>query len=138
VTEQESDTTGEYGLVFTSTRRYAPPEIVGQERPGRSADLFSLGCLFYKMILEILCMESHAIEEAYLHSLESLHNFTLSMRDHCSAAEGLRIPRSHIRRLSDLILQMTQKDPHDRPTAADVADGLGSNPGCWPAPEDPA
>jgi hypothetical protein len=98
--------------------------------------MFSLGCLYFEMLLEILCVQSHAIHDPYSRSLGKVHASTATIRNHSGVAEGLRIPRSHVCRLSDFVTQMTQANPEDRPTAADVADGLGSNPCCWLEPED--
>jgi hypothetical protein len=72
------------------------------------------------MLLQILCVDEHKIKSGYATSLPELHSVIAQLCHHNGIVEGLRIPRSQISRLGELILKMTQHDC------------------CYLEPEDPA
>jgi serine/threonine protein kinase len=138
ILEHDGSTTGTTGVPAFATCRFAPPEVLNYERRGRAADIFSLGCVFYEMLLQILCVNEHKIKSGYAMSLPELHSVIAQLCHHNGIVEGLRIPRSQISRLGELILKMTQHDQRDRPIAEYVAHTLGANDCCYLEPEDPA
>jgi serine/threonine protein kinase len=129
--------TGTEGPPAFITQRYAAPEMLDHTRRGRSADIFSLGCTFYEMLICILCAHDHDIDSLYARSLPQLRMFTGDLGNHTGVAEGLRITRSQINRMANLITGMTRENPEDRPTAESIALALGANDCCYLEPEDP-
>jgi hypothetical protein len=129
---------------FEGTDEYAAPEAVRPAQHGRSADIFSLGCVF----LEILCVILTAnLDRTVRGSLRSLTPYRLNVRDirdwidfQIRAEE-----RSSDRRLVPLLKlsrKMIAEDPRERPKISDVVRDLADSHArggvamfcskCWP------
>jgi serine/threonine protein kinase len=101
------------------TLKYRAPEVAAFERTGRSADIFSLGCIFF----EIVGLQSYtlleqkemrlAMDGSFQNNLdailESLETFGSTSLDY--------LPMS-------LVRQMISRDPKDRPEASTVCKTL--------------
>jgi serine/threonine protein kinase len=128
---------------FEGTDEYAAPEAVRPAPHGRSADIFSLGCVF----LEILCVILTAtLNRNVPGSLRSLMPYRLNVRrirdwvDFQVRAEE-RNPDRRLVPLLKLSRKMIAEDARDRPKISDVVRDLAATHAsgvtmfctkCWP------
>lgn len=95
------------------TRRYAAPETLADNYHGKSADVFSLGCVFLELLASLYRESLPLNREAFTERHDSL------------VAWAARIKRqNHGNDLADLcrtVILMISKDPEDRPTMGYVS-----------------
>ena len=100
------------------TLRYCAPEVASYEKSGRSADIFSLGCVFLEMV--IVLSRNHTLED--INKLRPLKNQSyeanLKHRDQWLALAGPTDTKT--RHLLDEIKQMLNHDRTMRPTAKEL------------------
>jgi len=112
------------------TAAYAAPEVVRQETRNRSADIFSLGCVFLEMATVILGETLERLHEsvrpAYSSSLDKMGEWVIHLKSlQLRHKKPLNTSRARCqfsldRKLNDAaldcILQMMSAIPQDRPT----------------------
>ncbi len=109
------------------TCRYMPPEqITGDEELTGSVDLYALGCILYEMLIGRTPFDGHTIVEIFEAHLNDL------------PASPRELVRDCPTELSDLVLQLLEKSPVDRPAEARtvqaaLADILRGRPMRWEA-----
>jgi ankyrin repeat protein len=135
--------------VTAMTRMYCAPEVSDQEKRGRSADIFSLGCVFLEMVTILCC---HLLDdfvdfrcsdsgESFHANLSKVHEWanSLAFNDPFITIER-RASLAKLERhqhLIGLIKAMLNADPANRPTALLLAQQLGGpNPCCSLEPEE--
>jgi serine/threonine protein kinase len=115
------------------TRTYAAPEVVGQDKRGFSADIFSLGCVYLEMLATLLSdLEPMCNERLKLQKLRcnengdtSYHANIKALQEWCDSKSQryLTLSGMHIRvgRMSsdypELLPRMISKSPNLRPDA---------------------
>lgn len=108
--------------VERDTAKYFAPEVAKYERSGRSADVFSLGCMFLEIVA--LCRGDPLRD---LRRLRPAENFSFQANLHLREQwfvllKGRQI---HIQHLLCEIEHMIDPDPRMRPTASDLVKHLG-------------
>jgi serine/threonine protein kinase len=101
------------------TLRYCAPEVSSYEKSGRSADIFSLGCVFLEMA--IVLSHNHTLED--VDKLRPLKNQSYEANlDHIDQWLALAEPtETKTQHLLDEIKQMLNHDRARRPTAKALA-----------------
>jgi len=104
------------------TAKYFAPEVAKYERSGRSADIFSLGCMFLEMAA--LC-GGGSLQD--LRRLRPAENFSFQANLHLRQQwfALLKSRQIHIQHLLCEIEHMIDPDPQIRPTAGDLVKHLG-------------
>ena len=101
------------------TAKYMAPEMAAFSPNGRSADIFSLGCIFLE-ILVLAWTDNHKYlrdlrtshDKSFQANLESIHQYLRG--DHIW---GRSITKGHIQ---EVLRRMLSKEPQDRPTIQEV------------------
>ncbi len=130
------------------TPMYCAPEVYTQDWRGRSADVFSLGCVFAE-IQTTLCGRSiedfrefrAGDDESYHSNLARVDNWLISVVQHrwqrvldgitdedCIISSVDKAQRLVF--ILDHIRKMLKEEPKDRPTAKELLKRLGSNSCC--------
>jgi serine/threonine protein kinase len=101
------------------TLRYCAPEVSSYEKSGRSADMFSLGCVFLEMV--VVLTHSHTLTD--LSKLRPLKNHSYEANlDHIDQWLALAEPtETKTQHLLYEIKQMLDRDRTRRPTAKALA-----------------
>ena len=101
------------------TLRYCAPEVSSYEESGRSADIFSLGCVFLEMV--VVLSYNHTLAD--LNKLCPLKNQSYEANlDHIDQWLALAEPtETKTQHLLDEIKQMLNRDRTRRPTAKALA-----------------
>ena len=98
------------------TPTYASPEVAAGEIHGRASDIFSMGCVLTEMMTVYSGM---TIESLRLHRRgKPFHEALDSIRSFVTILDDMMIGK-------DIILEMLQEDPNDRPSLID-RQGSGS------------
>ncbi|OCL11838.1 kinase-like protein [Glonium stellatum] len=108
--------------VERGTAKYFAPEVAIYERSGRSADIFSLGCMFLEMVA--LCRGSSLQD---LRRLRPAENFSFQANLHLRR-EWFTLLKSRQIRIQHLLCeieQMIDPDPEMRPMASELMEHLG-------------
>ncbi|KAB2099834.1 hypothetical protein AG0111_0g11992 [Alternaria gaisen] len=115
------------------TPRYCAPEVYNCEQRGRSADVFSLGCVFLEILTTICYIDLHNFTDARRGDGddESFHaNLDRAVEWACqnlaasspvlknSACAVLR--DSELETITSLVIKMVAHDPEERPTSEDI------------------
>ena len=107
------------------TRRYCAPEVVGGDARSRSADVFSLGCVFLEMLGKIFqcCLEDFNDDDPYDTYLQDhwvqvsdLLNSLTTRMDLYQSLKFTKVPR--------LTQRMLATEPTERPKALELASEL--------------
>jgi len=113
------------------TPKYCAPEVYNSEERGRSADIFSLGCVF----MEISCViagihpqdfaivrRGPGIDESFHANIDRVvvwaHDFLYAGL--CSWLSYLRYGDLYSKALVEVLINMVRRDPGERPTATEV------------------
>ena len=90
---------------IVGTPRYMSPEqtLSARSSLGPASDIFSLGVLFYQMLTGEIPFRGDSLEELLFH-----------IRETPVAEPRERVPGIHVR-LAELVMQMLEKDPEQRP-----------------------
>lgn len=121
------------------TPRYCAPEVYKRERRGRSADVFSLGCVFLEILTAICHMDLHKFTDARRGDGddESFHanldrTIEWARRNLCASSSELK---DHgcvvgddlmLKYVAELVISMVAQEPEKRPRAAEVRKRLKS------------
>lgn len=115
------------GPAFGHTVMYCAPEVISAERRSRSADIFSLGCVFTELAT---ALDERSISDyydfrmkkgdkyargethAYFATLDLVDSWFLDASDHVKVL------------YRDVIKPMLSKEPESRPTAAETSDAV--------------
>jgi serine/threonine protein kinase len=127
---------------ITKTPKYCAPEVAEEDSRGRSADIFSLGCVFLE-IQTVLCyrmmgdLEDHLSCRPFHRSLPKV----LSWVDELAQQDSFVAPecQAHIgqqksmrnRALVSVIKRMLSSNPKERPHARNLEAFFGSNGCCF-------
>jgi hypothetical protein len=119
------------------TPRYCAPEVYNDEPRGRSADMFSLGCVFLEILTVICGIDLHNFTDARRGDGddESFHaNLERTVKWACTnlCASSSRLKNSNCAVVSDteldqvvaLVIGMVTREPWKRPTAVEVCNHL--------------
>ncbi|KAF2113256.1 kinase-like domain-containing protein [Lophiotrema nucula] len=110
------------------TPRYFAPEVANYEPSGRSADIFSLGCIYVEMLYVYSLLP---LKHLYARQTLRDHSFHANLESVIGGLTDvlLRYPLLSNREqlFSDLVLQMLKVDHHDRPSALEILDTLRSD-----------
>jgi serine/threonine protein kinase len=98
------------------TPKYFAPEVANYQPVGRSADIFSLGCMFLEMVLPSL---NRPFSELRNIRTEQDHSFQANL-NHINQWLAHVAPDSFCQRVLGLIRHMIHPTPENRPTALDV------------------
>ena len=131
------------------TRRYAAPEVVEQDRRGLQADVFSLGCVFVEIGATIAAIHPvPTIGPLMAAPVEDLEKRLASNRDGDSSYNAnIQLVQEFVHQLNlgnilryylqfrlryahDIIAQMLEPHPTNRPTARVVAAYFGGGKAC--------
>ncbi|PMD14608.1 hypothetical protein NA56DRAFT_610010 [Hyaloscypha hepaticicola] len=112
------------GYAFGFTRLYCAPEVIAQSRRGRSADIFSLGCVFSEMIT---VLDKRRVEDYYKFRVTpdedscngETHAYWKTLH---KVAEWFS--RTSRPRFWKIVQGMLEENPEARPSAAVFMDGL--------------
>ena len=138
------------------TPRYCAPEVYKYERRGRSADIFSLGCVFLE-ILTVCCglslhafadvRRGHGDDESFHANLERVYTWIQSKIKylHFVPGEWSILLLDEFEDLVTLFEHMIQQDPNERPPALEVLKFFSDLPpdskfapeGCCTLPPEP-
>jgi serine/threonine protein kinase len=128
------------------TPKYCAPEVYNYEERGRSADVFSLGCVFLEILTTICYIDLHDFTDARRGDGddESFHaNLDRAVewaRQNLCASSSLLVDAActvvddnEIEIVTELAISMVAQEPEKRPTAAEVHDSLWfpAEPGVW-------
>ncbi|CAN9436263.1 unnamed protein product [Alternaria sp. RS040] len=113
------------------TPRYCAPEVYNDEQRGRSADVFSLGCVFLEILTAICCIDLQVFADARRGDGddESFHanlDRTIEWARRNLFASSYDVMLSRVVHANDFksvvksVISMVAKKPEKRPTAADV------------------
>jgi serine/threonine protein kinase len=118
------------------TRMYAAPEVILQETRGFSADVFSLGCVFMEMLATLVSKpgrnerqtlvdvrKSHSGDSSFHANLTAVQSWYQEafLAELDSGPDHLFLPRC----LLDVVPEMVQSSPTQRPLAAALEESLG-------------
>jgi len=108
------------GRPDSMTRRYCAPEVLEYDKRNFAADVFSLGCVFFEMLLRLSRLTEHKDkeDEGYPGIMDAIHTLL-------PTAE---VP-PNLLCLSDIIILMTAKDPLRRPLSEEIAANVCSREG---------
>ncbi|KAK2813691.1 hypothetical protein FQN50_000089 [Emmonsiellopsis sp. PD_5] len=125
------------------TTRYIAPELASDKPRGRSADIFSLGCVFLEIIEVLNGISLKEFEATILESHDTttlrFYNALPNIKRQLLAVKESNVARLH-EGVYDLILSMMAEDPSARPLSSEVAELLYSfggdrhifhGPCCW-------
>ncbi|CAI9630146.1 unnamed protein product [Alternaria burnsii] len=119
------------------TPKYCAPEVYNYEQRGRSADVFSLGCVFLEILTAICCIDLHVFADARRGDGddESFHanldrTTEWARRNLFASSYDLLLTRVlvayDLKSVVKLVISMVAQEPEKRPTAADVHHRLHS------------
>lgn len=105
------------------TPKYFAPEVAAFEPSGRSADIFSLGCVFFEMVG--LC-NGHSLEDMKVLRPKRDHSFHANLE---SILDWFNFSGTGLNSLADqqlmtIVRQMLSGDADERPTALEVENRL--------------
>jgi len=122
VREQECTTEGRPDFL---TRKYSAPEVLEYEKRNFAADVFSLGCVFFEILLRLSGMTEHEGlgADGYSGIIDALHTLLLSAE----------IP-SKLSCLRAIVIAMTLREAKGRPDSAKITTDICSHEGlsCLP------
>ena len=112
------DNTGESQTENTNayTRRYAAPETLADSYHGRSADVFSLGCVFLELLASLYRESLPLNREAFTERHDSLVKWAARVEQQNNGDDLADLCR--------IAILMISKDPKDRPTMEDILSRL--------------
>ena len=122
--EDHSQTDGPTPL----TPRYCAPEVCNYERRGRSADIFSLGCVFLEILSTICCRDLEALRRRRWAGGSD----DWARRYFCRPSGGLKgsgyevADDDVLKVVTELVISMVAQEPEKRPTAAEILNCLKS------------
>ena len=93
-------------------RKYASPEISGPSIRGRSADIFSLGCVFLEILAALFKEIVPLGEQPFSEALVRVSSWATKIKEQNN--------RDSAAQLVQLAIQMTREDPLQRPLISDV------------------
>ncbi|KAJ9661125.1 hypothetical protein H2201_006676 [Coniosporium apollinis] len=104
------------------TPKYFAPEVAAFKANGRAADMFSLGCIFLEMLLQL-------VKPAHVDGFRALrpeddHSFQANLHMQHQWYELLDIRGSVLQRLLAEIKMMIAVEPNQRPTAVELVEHL--------------
>jgi serine/threonine protein kinase len=119
------------------TPRYCAPEVYNYELRGRSADVFSLGCVFLEILTAICCIDLQVFADARRGDGddESFHaNLDRAVgwarQNLCASSSDLKdssctVAGDHILEMvTELAISMVAQEPEKRPTTTEVSNNL--------------
>jgi serine/threonine protein kinase len=115
------------------TPRYCAPEVYNYEQRGRSADIFSLGCVFLEILTVICCIDLHVFtdarrgdgdDESFHANLDrtikwAFQNLCPSFID-LGEVKWAVTDELGLKIVTELVITMIAQEPEKRPTAAEV------------------
>ncbi|CAN9479714.1 unnamed protein product [Alternaria alternata] len=119
------------------TPRYCAPEVYNYEQRGRSADVFSLGCVFLEILTVICCRDLYVFADARRGDGDD-ESFHANLDRTIEWARGNLFASSYdltptrvadgndFKFVAELVLSMVAQEPEKRPTAAEVHHRLQS------------
>jgi serine/threonine protein kinase len=121
------------------TPRYCAPEVYNYEQRGRSADVFSLGCVFLEILTAICCIDLYVFADARRGDGddESFHanlgrTIEWARRNLFASSYDVMLLRvvhaDDFKFVAKSVISMVAQKPEKRPTAADVHHRLQSLP----------
>lgn len=128
---------------MTRTRRYCAPEVYAEESRGRSADVFSLECIFLEIVTVVQDFQLDEFAEFRSHITDpreeerdySFHG-NLENVSHWIDKVSVAWAKEQSRRgmtsvwKQGVIRRMLLKNPEERPTASTVLEELGGARDC--------
>jgi serine/threonine protein kinase len=118
------------------TEKYCSPEVAAEDIRGRSADIFSLGCVFAEMISVLAGRTIEEFEEAHTDDGPSFHRnigmvhvwlqglvYPFGNQHSSSEAEGISRARENI-------FAMLDKEKNKRPSAAELSNTFAPGQCC--------
>lgn len=95
----------EYAKTFTGTPYYMSPEVLKQEEYSFKSDIWSLGCIFYELLMLERPYKSDSMMSLFLRIVED---------------DVPQLPNSFPPELCKLSMMMLEKDPKKRPSAQEI------------------
>lgn len=108
------DESASHGETAPGTPRYRAPEVASKQERGRAADVFSMGCVYFEMLI---VSQGKSVKEYAAERGKMAYRL-------CLPAVEAWLNKIETGKLNDLlkdeICDMMNKDPQNRPTAQDV------------------